>query len=121
MIIPCCDNNEGCHSITWISTEFQALNEDYFSQQLYPLGVASPFKFYLVSGELPPGLSLSVNGLISGYPEENGDYLFVIQVSDKNKCSSSQLFEITVEFPVFRITEDGQFRITEGSLFRILE
>jgi len=50
-----------------------ALNESYGTP---------PYTFSLVSGSLPPGLSLSSSGLIYGTPTHNSNYTFTVRVTD---------------------------------------
>jgi hypothetical protein len=72
-----------------------------------PLGVAykatiaalrgtSPYTFGLVGGSLPPGLSLSSEGAISGTPTVVGTFDFVVQVKDAAGLVSDSPLEIMV-------------------------
>jgi hypothetical protein len=55
-----------------------------YSQSLLPTGGQSPFTWIVVpgSGSLPPGLTLSSSGVISGTPASNGSFHFTVQVTD---------------------------------------
>jgi len=55
-----------------------------------------PYTFTLLSGSLPPGLSLSLAGVISGTPTTNGTYTFTIRVIDDNSDSDTQPLTIVV-------------------------
>lgn len=56
-----------------------------------------PYTFSLVSGALPPGLSLvSVNGTITGTPTTVGSYVFGVQVRDLNNVVSTANCAITI-------------------------
>lgn len=122
MIIPCCDDPGICHTITWLfDTLPNAETETEYSQQLYAIGVTSPAQYLILSGSLPPGLTLSREGIISGEPALNGEYEFTVQVSDKNRCTSSKTYTLTVDFPEIYETEDEMLVISEIGEFLILE
>ncbi len=59
-------------------------------------GRDGPFTFSAGSGALPPGLTLSAAGALSGTPTTPGVYDFTIQTSDQYACLSSAAFQITV-------------------------
>ncbi|HVE26556.1 MAG TPA: putative Ig domain-containing protein, partial [Sporichthya sp.] len=50
----------------------------------------------LVSGSLPPGLSMSPAGLISGVPQANGSSIFRVQVSDTQGGVAQRQFSISI-------------------------
>jgi hypothetical protein len=50
--------------------------------QLQAQGGIPPFKWTLSRGSLPPGLTLSQDGVISGTPTEKGEFPVVISISD---------------------------------------
>ncbi|HMY74889.1 MAG TPA: Ig domain-containing protein, partial [Blastocatellia bacterium] len=50
----------------------------------------------VTSGSLPPGLSLSSNGTLSGVPIEAGQFSFTISVSDLFNCVSSRQYTLLV-------------------------
>jgi hypothetical protein len=52
-------------------------------------GPALPYAFTLLSGALPPGLSLQSKGVLSGRPSEAGSWSFWLQLSDENPPSAS--------------------------------
>ncbi|MEI6605367.1 MAG: autotransporter-associated beta strand repeat-containing protein [Verrucomicrobiota bacterium] len=74
-----------------------------YSQYIYAGGGAgAPFTNYTVnSGSLPPGLSLSSDGLISGTPNTLGNYPFTVQVQDKNgsPATTAQSYTISIVLP----------------------
>src|SRR5262249_53515065 len=53
-------------------------------------GPALPYQYTLISGSLPPGLSLSFSGLISGKPTQAGSWSFYVNLSDQNPPSASR-------------------------------
>jgi hypothetical protein len=52
-------------------------------------GPALPYQFSILSGSLPPGLTLAKSGVISGTPTQGGSYSFWIELSDQNPPSAS--------------------------------
>lgn len=57
------------------------VNEPY-SVQLTATGGSAPYKFFLLSGALPPGLTLTTGGLLSGTPTILGTYEFTVNAID---------------------------------------
>jgi hypothetical protein len=62
-------------------------NGSAFSQQLQagngvPFAGASPYSWSVISGSLPPALSLATNGLLSGPLTTNGTFNFTVEVMD---------------------------------------
>jgi formylglycine-generating enzyme required for sulfatase activity len=53
---------------------------------------------------LPPGLSLSANGTISGSPTMGGEFKFYPRVTDANGKSAIKLLTIVIKDPTFAIT-----------------
>src|SRR5213594_3227355 len=51
-------------------------------------GPALPYQYSLLGGNLPPGLSLSKSGLISGTPSQAGNWSFWVDLSDQNPPSA---------------------------------
>jgi len=52
-------------------------------------GPALPYQYRVLSGSLPPGLSLASNGTISGTPTQSGKYQAYLELSDENPPSGS--------------------------------
>ncbi|GAB3707632.1 fibronectin type III domain-containing protein [Spirosoma flavus] len=48
----------------------------------------SPFSFSIVGGNVPPGLSLSTAGVLSGTPIQGGSFSIAVQAADANNCQS---------------------------------
>lgn len=46
-----------------------------------------PYQFRILNGELPPGLSLSRDGKVSGTPTHAGEFSFWVELSDENPPS----------------------------------
>jgi Putative Ig domain len=51
-------------------------------------GPALPYQFTIIGGNLPPGLSLAMSGLVSGTPMQAGSFSFWVNLSDQNPPSA---------------------------------
>ena len=51
-------------------------------------GPALPYRFRILNGSLPPGLSLASNGLVSGTPTQGGRWSFWVELSDQDPPSA---------------------------------
>ena len=61
-------------------------------------GGTAPYTFQITSGSLPPGLSMSSAGVISGTPTTAGyDWTIFVKVTDANGCHLTQAFAVMVE------------------------
>ena len=62
-----------------------------YNYQLKASGGSTPFTWSIIDGALPTGLSLNASsGVISGIPEETGEFTFTVEVTD-NLGSASQV------------------------------
>src|SRR5215471_5128189 len=66
-----------------------------YLNNLVQAGGASP-SWAMVSGALPPGLSLSSSGTVSGTPTATGTYTFGVKVTDINGNYGTQTFTLNV-------------------------
>jgi large repetitive protein len=62
-------------------------------------GGAAPYSFALTSGSLPPGLSLSPTGVLSGTVTALGNYTFTVRVTDANGFTGTSTFTLGVAGP----------------------
>jgi len=63
-----------------------------YSQQLggaAGCGPGLPYQYRILNGALPPGLSLSSSGLISGRATQSGKYFFWVELSDQDPPSAA--------------------------------
>jgi hypothetical protein len=69
-----------------------------YSYQLAGSGGKAPYRFEMVSGSLPTGLSLSASGLISGTPSMPGTFSVKIEVLDSSSAvnTGTQTLTMTV-------------------------
>ncbi|MBI1803449.1 MAG: putative Ig domain-containing protein [Ignavibacteriae bacterium] len=59
-------------------------------------GGAAPYSFGVLSGSLPPGISLSTSGNLSGIPTASGDYSFTISATDNLGCVGTRGYNLAV-------------------------
>ncbi|MFI5253278.1 MAG: putative Ig domain-containing protein [Bacteroidota bacterium] len=79
-----------------------------YNQSLTGSGGFAPYGFVISGGALPPGMTLSGAGTISGAPTSSGIYNFTVTITDVNGCSSTQGFTITV-YPPQALTMSAEF------------
>jgi streptogramin lyase len=85
------------------TTDFAKINgieiEAGYSQQLTATGGSGAGYTFSEIGTLPPGLSLSSSGLLSGTPTALGTYSITVIATDSNGASGSQPYLLTVADP----------------------
>ena len=67
-----------------------------YSQALTASGGAGAYRWSVTSGSLPPGLTLSDDGTLSGSPATPGTYAFTVQVADADGATASAGVSLTV-------------------------
>jgi hypothetical protein len=67
-----------------------------YSQTVTAHAGHSPYKFYLWTGSLPPGLSLAPGGVISGTPTTEGTWNFTIRVYDSWFFYDAHAYTVTI-------------------------
>ena len=77
-----------------------------YSQTLRASGGVAPYSWSLVSGNIGTGLSLSVDGIISGIPQVPGLSVFVVRVTDSAQQTVSRTLAINIR-PADRIVPFG--------------
>jgi len=72
-----------------------AFEGEAFEATLRPTGGLRPYRFTVVDGSLPPGLSIE-NGRIVGTPTAQGRFAFTVEVQDANLNRTVQRLELAV-------------------------
>ncbi len=72
-----------------------------YHAQLEAFGGTGPLSWSIMSGQLPPGLTLSTSGLISGHVAGSGDYPFTVRVDDSAGAFAMRGFTIRVACDVY--------------------
>ena len=70
-----------------------------YSFQLSAIFGQLPFSWWLISGSLPSGFALAINGIISGTPTNSGTFNFTVEVTDANNNVATQALVLTVGNP----------------------
>src|SRR5262249_563638 len=60
-----------------------------YSAQFNAVGSTGPYTFAVVGGALPPGISLSNTGAVSGTPTAAGSYTFSVQPTASSGCTGA--------------------------------
>ena len=74
-------------------------------------GAVGPFTFAVTAGTLPPGLSLTTGGALSGTPTAAGSFSFTVTATDSDSDTGSQGYTLTIDKAALTITADNQTRI----------
>jgi hypothetical protein len=82
--------------ITTTSLPGGIAGQAYPSQTLAAEWGTAPLTFSKLNGTLPPGLSLSTDGVISGTPTAPGDFSFTAEVTDDNGRTGTQNLSISI-------------------------
>ena len=92
-----------------------------YSTTLSQTGALGSPNFAIMGGSLPPGLSLSSSGTISGTPTATGTFIFMAIVNDASGCSASMIYSITVQCPTNPITmADFPILCSNGSVYTLI-
>ena len=66
-----------------------------YSQTAASEGIA-PYQWSISNGTLPPGLTLSARGVLSGTPTQSGNFFFTVKVQDATSASSSRTLSTAI-------------------------
>ncbi|MGH9845881.1 MAG: putative Ig domain-containing protein [Blastocatellia bacterium] len=68
-----------------------------YQQQIIVSGGFGPYQFAVADGALPPGLTLSPKGLVSGTPTKQGNYSFTLRATDVSSgCSGTRKYTVKI-------------------------
>jgi len=67
-----------------------------YDQTITATGAIGAVTFSVTTGALPPGLSLTPAGILTGVPTLPGSYPFTVRADQDNGCSASRVYTITV-------------------------
>jgi Putative Ig domain len=68
-----------------------------YANGLFADGGIPPYRWSLIAGQLPPGLSLTTSpGRITGTPTTAGTFVFTVRVTDEGGQQATQQFSITI-------------------------
>jgi Bacterial Ig-like domain (group 3) len=72
------------------------IGTSYLSTAFTSTGCTAPCTFGVTSGSLPPGLSLSPNGVLSGVPTLVGTFMFTVGVIDGVGATGSRSYSVVI-------------------------
>jgi len=82
--------------VTTTSLPSDPRNVPYPSTTLQAANGTTPYSWSLVSGALPPGLTLSPSGVISGTPTKIATFSFTVQVADASGHTATATLSIKI-------------------------
>jgi hypothetical protein len=90
-----------------------------YNVTLVATGGVVPYSWKWLTGQLPPGLSLSANGVLSGTPTGGGTYKFSVQLTDSGTSpqAATARFSVTIVTTPLVIRTKSLSRATVGSSF----
>ena len=94
-----------------------------FSQTLTSTGGLAPYTYTLQTGTLPPGLSLSSSGVLSGTPTQRGGYTFSVRSTDSTSPTAQFVdkgYTGTVQNPTLTLTTPSGTAIQNVSFSQTL-
>jgi hypothetical protein len=82
---------------TIVTTEMpRGKKGEAYNLQLQVANGRPPYTFTLISGSLPPGMSLNVSGIISGTPSAFGVFQFGVRATDSSGASATVNLSVTI-------------------------
>jgi Putative Ig domain len=86
-----------CPSITIAPTTLSGgTDQQAYSAALSQTGALGAPTYAVTAGALPPGLTLSPGGVISGTPNSVGTFNFTVIVSDASGCAGSRAYSLAI-------------------------
>jgi hypothetical protein len=73
--------------------------QTYAGLTIAATGGTGGLTFAVVSGTLPPGITLGANGLLSGLPSQQGAYAFTVTATDALGVADQEAFDLTIDAP----------------------
>ncbi|MFN7973093.1 MAG: Ig domain-containing protein [Acidobacteriota bacterium] len=67
-----------------------------YSQTLGANGGTAPYTFAVTAGALPPGLTLTTGGVLSGTPTTGGSFSFTVTATDANGCPGVRSYQFLI-------------------------
>jgi uncharacterized protein YhjY with autotransporter beta-barrel domain len=88
-----------------------------YSQTITASGGSTPYTFARTSGALPPGLSLSSGGVLSGTPTANGTFNFDVQATDPSMNTGTRSYSLVINLVALTINPASLPAATAGTAY----
>jgi len=85
-----------------------------FRVEMKAEGGMAPLRWQVSSGNLPPELTLSESGVLSGVANKPGEYKFVVTVSDNNKPPHERNQECTIRVTAPLLVQWSKLPVVNG-------
>ncbi|HMZ18161.1 MAG TPA: putative Ig domain-containing protein [Blastocatellia bacterium] len=86
-----------CPTVTFTPTSLpNGILGQAYNQSLTASGGAAPYSFSVISGNLPPNVSLSATGAFTGAPTASGNFNFTVRATAANNCFGDRSYTMTV-------------------------
>jgi hypothetical protein len=99
------------------SLPYAILNQSY-SQTLQATGGIQPYTYAITAGSLPPGITLSTGGVISGTPTAVGAYSFTVTVTDTETPAQTASLPLILQVIYPTGPNDGELNGPYAYLFQ---
>ncbi|MFN7976205.1 MAG: Ig domain-containing protein [Acidobacteriota bacterium] len=87
-----------CPTITLSPTSLpDGKRNQSYSQTITASGGTSPYAYSLASGALPPGITLSSGGVLSGTPTTAATYNFTVRATDSRGCTGTRAYSLRIK------------------------
>ena len=90
-----------------------------YNQTLTASGGTGPYSFVILSGSLPPGLTLSASGALTGTPTASGSFGFTVAATDTKGCTGTRGYAIAVSCPLITISPTVLPTATLGTFYSV--
>lgn len=90
-----------------------------YSQTIQATGGTGALTFLVLSGAVPPGLTLSSSGTISGTPTAAGSFTFTVRAEDPNGNEADQPYTLAISLPTLSIPPIGPQTVGRGDVVQI--
>jgi hypothetical protein len=67
-----------------------------YTQTITGSGGTAPYTFTLIAGSLPPSLTLTASGVLSGTPTAAGSSTFTVRATDLNGCFADRAYTVVI-------------------------
>ncbi|MGH8028272.1 MAG: autotransporter domain-containing protein, partial [Pseudoxanthomonas sp.] len=87
---------------------------DAYAMTLTASGGVAPYSYSLESGALPPGVSFSSAGALTGTPSTSGSYTLGVRATDSNGNSGTRVYAVVVDSRTLVLTPASLTSATAG-------